>query len=153
MTVFKYEQFLNTVPVMVVTLAGMSMTVNPVFWKALSPRYTRVLGNWMLVKAEQSLKAVVTIYLVPVFKVTDASVEQPSKPPLMVMTEPGILMAVKERQFLKAPSLILPTLLPRVTDARLVQPAKALVSMVVQLILASVRRLDPKKALSPMLDA
>ena len=115
------------------------MAVSPVPSNALTPMCTRDEGRVMDFSEEQFLNTASRIYLVPEFRVTDASDVQPSKPPLMVMTDPGMSMDVRAVQFLKAPSMISATLLPSVTVVRLVQPAKALLLIELQLMLASVR--------------
>ena len=124
---------------MVVTEPGILMAVSPVPSNALTPMCTRDEGRVMDFSEEQFLNTASRIYLVPECRVTDASEEQPSKPPLIVMTDPGISMDVKAVQFLKAPTLISATLLPSVTVVRLMQPAKVLLLIELQLILASVR--------------
>ena len=124
---------------MVVTEPGILMAVSPVPSNALTPMCTRDEGRVMDFSEEQFLNTASRIYLVPECRMTVASDVQPSKPPLIVTTFPGISMDVRAVQFLKAPSLISATLLPSVTVVRLVQPAKALLLIEEQLMLASVR--------------
>ena len=93
----------------------------------------------MDLKDEQPWNTELTMYFVPEFRVTLLNDVQPSKPPLMVMTVPGMLMLVSAVQFLKAPSLISETRLPSVTEVRWVQPWNVLLSTELALIMASVR--------------
>ena len=124
---------------MVVTEPGILMAVSPVPSNALTPMCTRPLGSVMDFSEEQFLNTASRIYLVPECRVTLLNDVQPSKPPLRVMTDPGMSMDVRAVQFLKAPSLITATLLPSVTVVRLVQPAKVLLSIEVLLMLTCVR--------------
>ncbi len=122
------------------------ISVRPVPSNTLSPIYSRLLGSVMEVKDEQPWNTELTMYFVPEFSVTLLNDVQPSKPPLMVMTVPGMLMLVRAVQFLKAPSLMSVTLLPSVTEVRWVQPAKVLLSTELALKLTVARLEHPWKA-------
>ena len=135
---------------MAVTDSGIVISVSPVPSNVLSPICTREEGKMIELSVEQSLNTASRMYFVPEFRVTSLNDVQPSKPPLMVTTLPGMLIDSNAVQFLKAPSFISATFLPNVTEVKLVQSWKVLISMASAFKLTFDRFVHPAKALSPI---
>ena len=121
-TLFNWRQLSNALFLIVVTLSGIVILVNPVRSNTLGSMDVRLLGRVMLVRLLHPLNALSPMNVTLSGKVTLASPLQPlNADPSIDVTLSGIVMLLSFLQFKKAQRPIEVTLSGIVMSGRLIQ--------------------------------